>query len=217
MKAAIFDLFGTLVPYVGRAEFAESLALTATALDLPPERLIADWCNRQRFLAWMTNPDSSEERIRKYVDRCSLKMTAQQVLHAADTLRDAHRQWLRPLPSSLATLRELVSRGYRLGLMSVCSKEVREVWGETDFADCFDEVVLSCEQGATKNTPKLYRHALCKLDVPAENVFYIGDTQEELGMARQSGMKPIWMRARHTFQWDGWTVLSPLQVLDYLQ
>ena len=45
-------------------------------------------------------------------------------------------------------------RGFKRGLISVCSSDVEEAWAETELAPHLDDFVLSCTVGLTKPDTK---------------------------------------------------------------
>jgi putative hydrolase of the HAD superfamily len=131
------------------------------------------------------------------------------------------REALVPRPGAIDTLEELQRRGYKRGVISVCSGDVEELWDETELAPHVDDVVLSCTVGLSKPDPRIYRLACERLDVQPEECLFVGDgANDELAGAERVGMKavcvlppgrdePLWKEAR------GWepTITSLEQVL----
>ena len=97
-RAVVFDLFGTLVPYVGEEEFRDSLDPTAAALGCTVEQLEREWCTEKAFLAAITTMQSASKRIEHLCRNLSLKVDADALAHATETRLQAHRSWLCPLP-----------------------------------------------------------------------------------------------------------------------
>jgi len=143
----------------------------------------------------------------------------------ADLRREHTRKALVPREGTIETLEELRRRGFRRGLISVCSGDVEDVWDETAFAPHFDDVVLSCAVGMRKPDPRIYRLACERLGVEPEECIFVGDgANDELAGAERVGMKavcilrpdlekPIWPEA------EGWepTIRSVPEVLDLLE
>jgi putative hydrolase of the HAD superfamily len=146
----------------------------------------------------------------------------------ADTLADLRREHTRrvlvPREGTIETLDKLRRRGFKRGLISVCSGDVEDVWDETPFAAHFDEVVLSCAVGLRKPDPRIYRLACERLDVEPQDCLFVGDgANDELAGAERVGMnavcilrpdleEPLWPEAQ------GWepTIRSVPEVLELL-
>jgi putative hydrolase of the HAD superfamily len=126
-----------------------------------------------------------------------------------------------PREGAIETLEELRRRGFKRGLISVCSSDVEEAWDETELAAHLDDVVLSCAVGLRKPDPRIYRLACERLEVEPGECLFVGDgANDELAGAQRVGMRavcvlppgrvePIWPEAR------GWepTIVSLHEVL----
>jgi|1186.fasta_scaffold07968_2 putative hydrolase of the HAD superfamily len=126
-----------------------------------------------------------------------------------------------PREGAIATLEELKRRGFKRGLISVCSSDVEEAWAETELAPHLDDFVLSCTVGLTKPDPRIYELACERLEVSPDECIFVGDgANDELAGAERVGMRavcvlppgrdePIWPEAR------GWepTITSLEEVL----
>ena len=125
--------------------------------------------------------------------------------------RSFTRDALVPREGAIETLEELKRRGFKRGLISVCSSDVEEAWDETELAAHLDEVVLSCTVGLTKPDPRIYELACERLEVSPGDCLFVGDgANDELAGAERVGMRaacilppgraePIWPEARG---WD---------------
>ncbi|MFL6013324.1 MAG: HAD family hydrolase, partial [Gaiellaceae bacterium] len=134
------------------------------------------------------------------------------------------RDALVPREGAIETLDELQRRGFKRGVISVCSSDVEELWDETELAAHVDDVVLSCAVGLSKPDPRIYRLACKRLDVRPDECMFVGDgANDELAGARRVGMQavcvlppgrdvPLWREAR------GWqpTITSLEDVLRLL-
>jgi putative hydrolase of the HAD superfamily len=135
---------------------------------------------------------------------------------------DFTRNALVPRAGAIETLEELQRRGFKRGLISVCSSDVEEAWDQTAFAPHLDDVVLSCAVGLSKPDPRIYQLACERLEVEPNDCMFVGDgANDELAGAQQVGMRavcvlppgrvePIWTEAR------GWepTISSLPEVLE---
>ena len=135
------------------------------------------------------------------------------------------RAALVPHDGAIETLEELGRRGFKRGLISVCSSDVEELWDETLFAPHLDAVVLSCAVGLSKPDPRIYELACERLGVEPEECLFVGDgANDELAGAERVGMKsvcilppgrdePYWREAR---AWEP-TIRALPEVLELAQ
>jgi putative hydrolase of the HAD superfamily len=76
--------------------------------------------------------------------------------------------------------------------VSNCAADMPRAWGTSAFAQYFDYCAFSCQVGAVKPDPAIYRAALDALSLPPEQTLYIGDgSDEELSGAARCGMQPV--------------------------
>jgi putative hydrolase of the HAD superfamily len=209
----IFDLWDTIVDFdpVGGRAFQDQVA---ERLGRDPDEFAALWVEGR--LQRESGP------LRDYLLQIGAK---EAVADDVVALRLAStRTMLRPRAGAVETVRELRCRGYRVGLISVCSDDVPEVWAETPFADLFDATVFSCAVGLRKPDPRIYRLACEQLGVRPEEALFVGDgANDELGGAERVGMRgvlihrpreePPWEDAR---DWRGARITAVPQVLELL-
>src|SRR5207253_8640162 len=95
----------------------------------------------------------------------------------------------RPREGVIDTLRELRDRGFRTGLITVCSEDTVDVWPQTPFAGLFDAEVFSCSCGWRKPDPRIYELACDQLCVQPMEAIFVGDgANDELAGAERVGM-----------------------------
>ena len=92
-------------------------------------------------------------------------------------------------------LHALRDSGVKTVLVSNASSGEVEAWKNSPLAECFDEVVFSCDCGIAKPDPAIYQLALEKLGVSAGKALFVGDggSQEHEG-ARAVGLSPVLMK-----------------------
>jgi putative hydrolase of the HAD superfamily len=113
-----------------------------------------------------------------------------------DTLSEMRRVHTRdalvPREGAIETLEALKRRGFKVGMISVCSGDVEDVWEDTLLAPHFDDVVLSCAVGLRKPDPRIYELSCERLGVEPEECLFVGDgANDELAGAERVGMKAV--------------------------
>jgi len=193
MRAVIFDLWDTLIdfdPVVGRA-YQDRVA---ERLGRDPEELATLWAEGR------VRRESGP--LREYLVELGAEEDAASELA---TLRlESTRPLLKPRPGALETLAELRRRGYLLGLVTVCSEDVEELWEETPFAGIFDATVFSCSARLRKPDPRIYQLACEQLGIQPGDAIFVGDgANDELAGAERVGMRAVLIhREGEDPQWD---------------
>ena len=187
-RAVIFDLWQTLVPWdvMAANQFYDKMADAAGI-------------EQERFReAWLSNRRSREiGPIEDHLRELFTGLGAEPDLGEILAMRlDWTKRSLQPRPDALETLAELRRRGHRLGLITVCSEDVPNVWPETPFAGLFDATVFSCSEGVAKPDPRIYEIACERLGVEPSECLFVGDgANDELPGAERAGMTALQLRA----------------------
>jgi putative hydrolase of the HAD superfamily len=187
-RAVIFDLWQTLIPWP--TESAQALYVQmAEAVGAPLEQFEEVW-----------HSGRSAREIGPIVD--SVRWVFDQLGVDADpqTIISLRRDWTResiiPRPDAVSTLEELRRRGHKLGLITVCSAEVAELWETTLFRGLFDSTIFSAEVGISKPDPRIYELCCAQLGVEASACLFVGDgANYELPGAEEVGMTALQLRA----------------------
>jgi putative hydrolase of the HAD superfamily len=185
-EAVVFDLWQTLVPLSpDRSRYEEM----ADAIGAPREEFAEVWLSGRREREIGPLLDS----VRWVFDRLGVESDPQ-VLVAMR--RDWATHALVARPEALPTLRVLRTRGFKLGLITVCSEDVADAWDATPLAEHFDATVFSCVEGVCKPDPRIYELCCERLGVPAEACLFVGDgDNDELPGAERVGMTAVQLRA----------------------
>jgi putative hydrolase of the HAD superfamily len=187
-RAVIFDLWQTLVPFPvesARRMYRE----LATTWGADHESFDEVW-NRRR-LERETGP--IEQHLRSVAAELGLSGDIAAVLKLR---RDWTTQSLVARPEAVPTLEELRRRGHRLGMISACSQDVPDAWGDSPFGGLFDSAVFSCSVGFSKPDPRIYELCADELGVSVEECLFVGDgANDELPGAERAGMTALQLRA----------------------
>ena len=189
-RAVIFDLWQTLVPWdVEESErFHRELAET---VGVEPDRFWDAWLSAQHLPDRNTGPMA--DHFRALFGELGVEPDLEQVLTMR---RERTKRTLVPRPEALPTLEELRRRGHLLGMISVCTEEVPQVWDETPLGLEFDAAVFSCEVGVSKPDRRIYEIACERLGVEASECVFVGDgANDELPGAERAGMTAVQLSA----------------------
>ncbi len=214
-RAVIFDLWMTLVPWDAEESrrFSDQVAETA---GVDPERYWEAWLSVHHLPDRNTGPMT--EHLRALFSELGVEPDLDEVLAMRS---ERAKRTLVPRPDALPTLEELRRRGYLLGMISVCTDDVPQVWGETPLGREFDAAVFSCDVGVSKPDPRIYEIACERLGVEAGDCLFVGDgANDELPGAERVGMTAIQLRPpgeELTDSGKAWTGASVEHLRDVLE
>ncbi len=92
-------------------------------------------------------------------------------------------------PDTARVLAELRRQGIKTAVVSNIAFDVRPAFASLGVLDEVDQYVLSYEVGAVKPHPEIFRAALERLGVRAEDALMVGDSEEADGGARAVGCR----------------------------
>ena len=189
-RAVIFDLWQTLVPW-DVEESRRFNAEVARTIGVEPERYMDVWLNGHHLPNRNNGP--AADHLRALFEELGVDPDLEQVLAMR---RERAKRVLVPRPEALPTLEALRRRGHLLGMISVCTEDVPQVWDETPLGHEFDAAVFSCEVGVSKPDPRIYEIACERLGAEAEDCLFVGDgANDELPGAERAGMTALQLRA----------------------
>lgn len=99
---------------------------------------------------------------------------------------------LTPQPAMLKLVRDLRSRGFKVGMLSNTIPSTEALIREHGGYDDFDFTILSCKVGYSKPSPRVYELALQQLEgILPEEVVFLDDQERHLVPAKELGMQTI--------------------------
>jgi putative hydrolase of the HAD superfamily len=210
----IFDLWETLVDWDVEAAGVMLKAIAARS-GVEPEEFQRRWDTREnpRYIGPIRGALRSIGIAEDAHDEiCAIRL-------------DYNRKTLVPRDGVVETLQTLHAQGYLVGLITVCSEEVEQLFPETQLAGLFDAEVFSNAVALAKPDPRIYLHCCELLGIEPQEAVFVGDgANDELAGARRVGMEailihregedPPWPELR---DWDGLRVTSIPGVLDVLE
>ena len=224
-EAVIFDLFGTLVddlvhPEYQRVEYRRMMKKMNDVLSVSEEDFRPIWSALGDKLNTGFFP-SMEAALEHICDELGVDVDGDKLSKAAQVRFEFIRQALIPRHDSVKALIQLRTLGYKIGLISDCTKEVSVLWPDTQFARFFDAAILSCLVGVRKPDPQIYDLACEQLKVIPRKCLYVGDGgSQELTGASRAGMGAVLIRTPYDDsvdsvreEWQGTRVSSVREVL----
>ncbi len=190
IRAVIFNLFGTLVPY-SPAAHAAVVAEMARVLTAPAFEFSQAWAEVMRERE--TSMEGTLEDDVRFVLRGLGAFThLEQVQAAVDLLYQFERGLLEAGPDAVETLIRLRGMGLRTGVVANTVTLLARLWPQSVLAPLIDAAVFSCEAGVRKPTARMYEMAAQRLDVEPAACLFVGDgTSYELEGAQAAGMRPV--------------------------
>lgn len=183
-------MWGTLVPTGSRTARAAHLYAMGRALAVDPVVFESEWAEsfRERAVGGL---GSLEETIRRIASRQGVEPSEASVRRALGIRLTYSRSMLESCAPVLADLDLLREAGIRLAVVSDTSEETPRLWTSTPLGSRFRAAVFSCQEGFCKPDPRVYRRALERLEVRAEESAFVGDG----GSRELSGANAIGLRA----------------------
>ena len=192
-RAAIFDLFGTLVPEFPRTAFYETVRAAAAMLGVDPAAFEEQWNRTALPRQTGAYPGGMLENVRAILAVLGASQPSDDAVEAALAPRTAmYARWFHPRPGALEVLAALRGWGVPLALISMCAPDTPAMWRASAFEGLVDVEVFSCEVGLRKPDPAIYRMAAGLLGVEPAECLYCGDgAYAELTGAEAVGMRAV--------------------------
>ena len=194
VRAVIFDLFDTLVPFP--LAFWQETALLMGRAVCPdgPERFVEWWTQDAAHQQRMSEPLPSS--LRRLCDERGLFPSAEAIAGVLGASRRLHERLLgSPRADALDVLGQLRLQRVRLGLISNCSSDAAEVWPSSQLAPYFDVTLFSAVEGIMKPDARIYRAALARLGVRPDETIYVDDHVIALAGAAAVGLRTVQLRS----------------------
>lgn len=184
-----FDLFFTLITPEYSNNFKENDVLSISVEEW--ESIAED---RELYVRRATgkvlNPHEIIDKIMVKGDFITSVEEKNQVLELRiNRMRSALQNIDRTILDTLSCLR---ARGLRLCIISNADTIDKMGWIDSPLSQLFDEAIFSCDIGAIKPQPDIYKAAMNKMDASPQNCYFIGDGGSgELYGAQLVGMKTV--------------------------
>jgi putative hydrolase of the HAD superfamily len=189
-RAAIFDLYGTLVHEFPREEFYGVVDEMARRVGADPPVFRERWTATAVARQTGVFPDVAAN-IEAVCAGLGLHPSPGELAEALAARAAMYDRWFHPREGAVETLRELKARRYPVGLISMCAPDTPALWFASPLAGFVDHAVFSSEVGLRKPEPPIYQLACSSLGVAPADCLYCGDgSYAELTGAQGVGMTP---------------------------
>ncbi|MBO4688500.1 MAG: HAD-IA family hydrolase [Clostridiales bacterium] len=194
IKACIFDMYETLVTlFTGRIYFSDDFA---AELGLPYSEYRDAWhaTEDDRTTGRMTFEEGAAKALKqigRYTPEAVALLMRKRHESQSDTFGSIPKE-------TFELLSELKQRGIKIGLISNCFSDERDMIRASALMPYFDAVRLSYEVGIRKPVLKVYHSIAEELGVRTDECLFVGDGgSRELQGAEKAGMTPVqanWFR-----------------------
>lgn len=207
-RALLFDLGSTLIYFAGEPGelFKRSLAplsdsLQAAGLSLDRERFTGEFQSRLETYYAERETEYIEYTmaylLRTILAKYGYPDLAEDIIRLAlAAMYAVTQEYWQVDPDAKTTLEMLYDQGYRLSLVSNAADDadVQLLVDRAALRQYFDVILTSAALGIRKPHPRIFKHALDSLDIPAAQAAMIGDNlgADILG-ARNAGIFAIWV------------------------
>jgi putative hydrolase of the HAD superfamily len=208
LRAVIFDLWNTLAKWPEEA-WAEVRPRVAKRLGMPLEEFEQRWYDSELHHLREMGP------LATVLARFDVSPDVAEEI--AELRRPVTMQGLTPVDGAVETISELRRRGFRIGLITVCTDDVPALWSETPFHGLFDAEVFSCSVGLRKPDPRIYLLCCEQLGVDPGDAVFVGDgANDELAGADRVGMTSVLLEGspEEPEDWDGRRIRALPELLE---
>lgn len=188
IKAVIFDMFETLVTHFESPIYMAKQISDDIGIAEQKFREIWDSTDDDRTLGKSSLEEVIEEILK--VNNCYSSELLEKIITKRRMSKMECFEYIHPELIPLFT--RLKEMNIKIGLITNCFFEERDVIKKSIFFDYFDSVCMSCEIGLKKPDVKIYKKCMKDLEVEAEECIYVGDGGScELETAQALGMNPL--------------------------
>jgi len=114
--------------------------------------------------------------------------------HLKGVVKELTCEWDRPIipiQGSLELVKELKEKGYKLFLLSNAASNQPDYWVRYKGYEYFDDTIVSCFYNLVKPQPEIFKLALDKFNIKADETIFIDDSTVNCEGAYFSGIQPI--------------------------
>ena len=184
-QACLLDAFGTIVS----TDFSGHRAELPVLAGIPADAMYAEF---GRLAPALTVGELSiAEAFEQILRACGVEPAPGLVRALTDRSRELVLAAGRLYDDVLPFLRTLRSLGVKTAIVSNCDENTRPLLASLGVAALVDALVLSFEVGAAKPEAKIYRRALDRLGVAADDTVFVDDNADFCAAAADLGISAV--------------------------
>jgi HAD superfamily hydrolase (TIGR01509 family) len=200
LKAVIFDLYDTLV-YFDEADYINTKSEMARRVGADEDAFLTAWRHYRRASA-IGDIATMKDRVVHSLKKLGIKADEPAIDELCELERQLQEEKCRLFNATEAILKNLSSKGLKLGLIAHCSSAAKNVLDVLSIKKHFDQVTFTFAEGMLKPDPRLFSLTAERLGVEPDECLYIGDgNDEELDGAHAVGMKTVLIARKQTPLW----------------
>ncbi|MBA2395290.1 MAG: HAD family hydrolase [Ktedonobacteraceae bacterium] len=228
LQAIIFDLGGTLIDWPDWDENVnrrwgvsyDYLISKVSNTGLPSQDAYVQAMRDAEKNHWLQVAErqassTPTEVLKAGFARLEHNASEEELVAALDGYAQAVNGWAVIFPDTIATLKELRRRGYRLGLLS--NTWWAAEWHNADLAlhgltPLLDEIVYTSDLPYSKPHPSVFQEVMRRLQVVPEQCVMVGDRLvDDIGGALGVGLRAIWKKT--TYPWPEPEHIKPTAII----
>lgn len=192
-KAVLFDLYDTLT-HSDRRCYEEKVNTCARICNVRPEDFAAAW----KSLVVESNLGKfpkTEGRVRAVFRILGIPDNQEVIDAVTKTEHEFLKSGVLLFEDAISTFISLRKAGLKLGIVTNASPSVRIVLTNYRIDEYMDCMIISSDVGCRKPDARIYKIALEKLGVEAQDCVFVGDGNDgELDGAHKLGIVTIWVK-----------------------
>lgn len=204
IRAVIFDYGHVLsapADVVAHQALVEICGLDPATLDLHY------WANRYAYDAGIL---MGESYWRKIAADTGITLTPEEI---SELIRQDVLMWIGLNHAMVAWAQKVRQAGFFTGILSnICSELVNTMEQQFRWLNNFDHRIWSCRVRLAKPDPAIFRYALTQFCLPAEEILFIDDREDNVVSARKLGYRAIAFQNTYELDFD----LEKLGLFDLL-
>jgi len=201
INGIFFDLFGTLLNYGDMTKawnnwlIALHESLTSQGLNATKEELAFQcdqFFSKDAPASEQDGMTVYEYRINRLCKSLNISVDRSFLTNMANLTANAWQQEIKIAHDCKETLLNL-GKSKKLALITNYDHppHINSILSQYELLNCFEEIIISSEVGYKKPDPEIFRIALERTSLKANEVVYIGDTDDDINGALSSGIIPI--------------------------
>jgi putative hydrolase of the HAD superfamily len=210
LRACLVDAYDTILTCDFSVQRRELAALAGLSVDIW-------WGAYEQIMPALTDGRLSKaEGFGEVLRACGKQVRPELVRTLVSRDRELLLANARLFDDAVPFLSGLRARGIKIAIVSNCGEFTRDLLFSLGVAPLADALVLSCEVGYVKPSPRIYRQALKELDVAADAALFVDDQAVFCAGAEAVGIKGVQIVRGASAPGRGTAVRSLLEVAEHL-